>query len=124
VRKFPHLCRIVDLAIIQTTKNFFKVTFIVEFEGGSVGVFATNSKEKVSLWIPSHPLLCCNLIECNHCTENTDPALDDIQVIRKCGADVGGNLEDCWLCMGRDNGRREGYPPQVCETWIISGTMS
>jgi hypothetical protein len=100
-----------DLTVIQATKNFFHVAFIVELEGRSVAMFATNSKEKIGVWIPPCPLLCRKLVKCNHCVKNRDPALNNIQDIRKCGADIGGNLEDSWLCMGGDYGWRKGYPP-------------
>ena len=121
--EFSHLCCIVDLTIIQATKDFFHVALIVELKGGSVAMFTTNSKEKIGLGIPAYSLFCCKLIKCDHCMKNTDPALDDVQDVCKCGTDIGGNLEDSWLRMGRDYGWREGYSPQVCETWIIPGTM-
>jgi len=87
VRKFLHLCCIMDLTIIQAAKNFFKITFIVELEGGSVAMFATKPKEKIHIWIPLYPLLCCKLIKSNDSVKNRDPALDDVQDICKCGTD-------------------------------------
>jgi hypothetical protein len=86
-------------------------------------MFATNFKEKVGLWIPPCPLLCHNLIKGNHCVKNGDPALNDLQDIQKCGANIGGKFEDSWLGMERNYGCCEGYPLQVCEARIISQTM-
>ena len=74
-------------------------------------MFTTNSKEKIGLWIPLCPLLCCKLVKCNHSVNNWEPALNNIQDIRKCGIDIGGNLKGSWLCMGGDYRWCEGYPP-------------
>ena len=100
-----HLACVVHITIVDVAKQFLHITLVDELCGGFVSMLSAHPKKAVAFWIPTDPLLCCELIKHHHGMKYLSPtqAVKQIQNTSKRCINIGLHLILRGLSMGRND---------------------